>query len=59
VRLGLPFGKKKCGCEKRRDSRRRLLYIACQARPRVAIIVTATAFLRADALDMYRYRASF
>jgi len=28
VRLGLPFGKKKCVCEERRYSRRRLLCIA-------------------------------
>ena len=59
MRLGLPFKKKKCGCEKRRDSKGWLLYIACPARTRAAIIHMAMDFLLADPLDMYTYCLSF
>jgi len=44
VRLGLPFEKKKSRCKKGRDSRKRVLYIACPARTRIAVIIMAIAF---------------
>jgi len=59
VLLVLGLRTKKCVYRKERDSRRRLLYIACPERTRVAIMHMAIAVLRADPLDMQSRNLSF